>query len=235
MSKVCLDYGHGGHDPGAVGNGLKEKDLTLAIGKKVKGVLEKQRLKVIETRSDDRYVSLTERANISNRNKADAFISLHVNSATNSSARGFEVWTTRGQDKSDQLAEDIAKEIKKAFPSVPFRADLSDSDLDKESNFTVIAKAAAPACLVEMGFIVNKLDAEMLKNEQDKVAGAISKGILSYLGIKGGGNVANNTPSPWAKNAWDWAKREGILDGTKPKDPVTREQLAVVLQKVLKK
>ena len=55
--------------------------------------------------------------------------------------------------------------------------------------------------------------------------------------LTGGGTVTpdKNQPSAWAKEAWEWAKKQGILDGTKPKDPVTREQLAVVLQKVLKK
>jgi len=55
--------------------------------------------------------------------------------------------------------------------------------------------------------------------------------------LSGGGNVTQdkNTPSAWAKEAWDWAKKEKLLDGTNPKGNVTREQLAVVLQRVLKK
>ena len=47
--------------------------------------------------------------------------------------------------------------------------------------------------------------------------------------------VDKNKPSSWAKEAWDWAKKEGFLDGTRPKDPVTREELAVVLQRLVKK
>jgi len=236
MKVICLDYGHGGHDPGAVGNGLKEKDLTLAIGKKVKGMLEKQGLKVIETRSDDRYVSLTERANISNRNKADALVSLHVNSASNPNARGFEIFTTRGQTPADKLADEIGKELQGAFPNVPFRADWSDGDLDKEENFTVIAKATAPACLVEMGFIVNAQDAQMLKNEQDRIAQAIAKGVLNYLGItyKGGNGMANSNSqavSSWAKEAWDWAIKQGITDGTNPQGAITREQVVTMLHR----
>lgn len=236
LRKVCLDYGHGGHDPGAVGNGLQEKDLTLAIGKKVKGIVESHGIKVIETRDSDKYLSLTERANISNRNNADILVSLHVNSASDVNARGFEVWTTRGQTQDDKLADEIAREIKRTFPNVPFRADMTDGDLDKESNFTVIAKAAAPACLVEMGFIVNKQDAQMLRTEQDKIAGSIARGILNYLGVKNNGDDGvtpeNNTPSSWAKEAWEWAKNEGLLDGTRPKDYLTREELAVVLKRL---
>jgi hypothetical protein len=48
------------------------------------------------------------------------------------------------------------------------------------------------------------------------------------------GNSAEQ-PSAWAKEAWEWAKKEGLLDGTNPKDPVTREMLAVVLKKVMQK
>ena len=54
--------------------------------------------------------------------------------------------------------------------------------------------------------------------------------------LKGADKVADkNTPSSWAKEAWEWAKKEGFLDGTRPKDPVTREELAVVLQRLVKK
>lgn len=54
--------------------------------------------------------------------------------------------------------------------------------------------------------------------------------------LSGGGTVVDkNQPSPWATDAWEWAKKEGLLDGTNPKDPVTREMLAVVLKKVMKK
>ncbi|MCF6466331.1 N-acetylmuramoyl-L-alanine amidase [Clostridium sp. Cult2] len=183
MSKACFDYGHGGKDPGAVGNGLREKDLTLAIGKKVKAIVEKHGVKVVETRSNDKYLSLTERANISNRNNVDIFVSFHINSATNVNARGFEIWTTVGQTQGDIIATAIGKQLMEDFPHVPFRTDYSDGDLDKERNFTVIAKTKAPACLIEIGFIINKIDAQMLKTEQDKIAESISKGILKYLGI----------------------------------------------------
>jgi N-acetylmuramoyl-L-alanine amidase CwlA len=60
----------------------------------------------------------------------------------------------------------------------------------------------------------------MVKSELDK--------------LKGGATVAEkNVPSPWAKDAWEWAKKEGLLDGTRPKDNLTREEFAVVLQKVV--
>lgn len=184
MVKACFDYGHGGKDPGAIGNGMYEKDIVFSIGRKCKEKVERHGVQVVETRSGDTYLSLTERANISNKNNCDILVSFHTNAFTNSNARGFEIWTSKGQTKGDVLATRIGEQIKKDFPNVPFRADYSDGDLDKEENFTVIAKAKAPACLIEMGFITNKEDAQIIKTQQDKIAESIAKGILSYFGIK---------------------------------------------------
>ena len=77
---VVIDPGHGGHDPGAVGHmGIKEKDVVLAIAKRITNYLEKDgRFRVIMTRKDDTFVPLQERANIALRNRADLFISIHA-------------------------------------------------------------------------------------------------------------------------------------------------------------
>lgn len=182
--KVWLDAGHGGKDPGACANGLKEKDITLAITLKIGKILERHGVKVCYSRTTDKYLSLTERAELSNKNNADAFVSIHTNSFTNPSARGLEIWTSRGQTKGDILATYVGQELIKAFPDVPFRKDMSDGDLDKESNFTVLVKTKAPACLCELGFISNKEDNKLQTGKQDEFAEAIAKGILSYLGIK---------------------------------------------------
>lgn len=184
MPKVFLDAGHGGKDPGACANGLQEKDITLAITLKIGKILERHGVKVCYSRTTDKYLSLTERAELSNKNNADAFVSIHTNSFTNPSARGLEVWTSRGQTKGDILATYVGQELIKAFPDVPFRKDMSDGDLDKESNFTVLVKTKAPACLCELGFISNKEDNKLQTGKQDEFAEAIAKGVLSYLGIK---------------------------------------------------
>ncbi len=79
---IVIDPGHGGHDPGAVGYISKEKNITLRVALEL-GRLLKQNMpdsKVIYTRSTDKFVALAERANIANRNKAELFISIHVNS-----------------------------------------------------------------------------------------------------------------------------------------------------------
>ncbi len=94
VSKVIIDPGHGGKDPGCISrNGLKEKNITLDVGLRLKKLLEgKLGLQVVMTRDRDVYVPLKERTAIANREKADLFISIHVNAARNRSIRGVETW-----------------------------------------------------------------------------------------------------------------------------------------------
>ena len=91
--KWYLDFGHGGKDPGAVGpTNLKESDTALKIGMIVKENLENALEKVITTRDNDKYYSLDYRTKKANNENSDYFISIHLNSATNTSAKGCEVW-----------------------------------------------------------------------------------------------------------------------------------------------
>lgn len=91
---VVIDAGHGGHDPGAVANRLKEKninlDIALKLGKKIQQNCSDT--KVIYTRSKDVFVTLKGRTEIANKAKADLFISIHTNSAGNTSAKGTETY-----------------------------------------------------------------------------------------------------------------------------------------------
>jgi N-acetylmuramoyl-L-alanine amidase len=92
---VVIDPGHGGKDPGAIGKKGKEKDINLAVGVLAgKYIAEKfPDVKVIYTRKTDVFIGLDERADIANKSKANLFISVHVNSAKSSAARGSEVYT----------------------------------------------------------------------------------------------------------------------------------------------
>lgn len=93
VHRVVIDPGHGGKDPGALNRalGLREKDITLDIGKRLNAILnEHKELEVILTRPRDAYVPLEERAAIANSNQGDLFVSIHTNSAPRRSARGIE-------------------------------------------------------------------------------------------------------------------------------------------------
>jgi N-acetylmuramoyl-L-alanine amidase len=93
VSRVVLDPGHGGNDPGATGpTGLKEKDVTLAIAHKVAPVLARSGVEITLTRDDDRFVTLEERTARANAFGADLFVSIHCNAAENRARKGVETY-----------------------------------------------------------------------------------------------------------------------------------------------
>lgn len=112
---VVIDAGHGGHDPGAVGNGVQEKDINLAVAKKLGELLEnKLKAIVIYTRSDDNFVELADRAKKANQNGANLFISIHTNSLDPSSpnyltAAGSETFVF-GEDKDHKNMDLVNRE-----------------------------------------------------------------------------------------------------------------------------
>ena len=104
---IVIDAGHGGHDPGAIGKGkTKEEDITLKAALELKKqLLAKKRYKIVLTRSADQYIAHDDRVRIARKAGADLFISLHADSASNSSARGASVYTlaSRAENRSDRL------------------------------------------------------------------------------------------------------------------------------------
>ena len=104
---VVIDAGHGGKDPGAISrNGkYKEKNITLSVALKLGELIKSNypNIKVVYTRSTDKYVELAQRAAIANRNKADLFISIHVNSAKATQARGTETFVMGAHKSQDNF------------------------------------------------------------------------------------------------------------------------------------
>jgi N-acetylmuramoyl-L-alanine amidase len=93
VSRVVIDAGHGGHDPGAHGNGINESELTLDVALRVQKLLQKQPgIEVVMTRDTDVFIPLTERTAIANREGADLFLSIHANASRNVLARGIETY-----------------------------------------------------------------------------------------------------------------------------------------------
>jgi N-acetylmuramoyl-L-alanine amidase len=93
VARVVIDAGHGGHDPGAHGNGVQEAELTLDVALRLSQLLEKQPgIEVVMTRSTDVFIPLEERTAIANRENADLFLSIHANASRNAKARGVETY-----------------------------------------------------------------------------------------------------------------------------------------------
>ena len=107
IKTVVIDPGHGGKDPGAISrNGkYREKDITLSVALKLGNLIKASYpdIKVIYTRSTDKYVELSRRAEVANRNKADLFISIHVNSAKATQARGTETFVMGAHKSEDNF------------------------------------------------------------------------------------------------------------------------------------
>lgn len=103
---IVIDAGHGGKDPGAIQNKVKEKDITLKIALKVGNYLTNnvKNIKVVQTRTKDVFVELNKRAEIANKNKADLFISIHVNSNKDKKIQGTSTYVM-GLHKSQENLE----------------------------------------------------------------------------------------------------------------------------------
>ena len=111
INTVVIDAGHGGKDPGAVSGKVQEKDITLAIAKKLGSKIKKEypNVNVIYTRETDVFVELHKRASIANTNHADLFISIHCNAADNTEASGTETFVM-GLNKSKDNLDIVKKE-----------------------------------------------------------------------------------------------------------------------------
>jgi N-acetylmuramoyl-L-alanine amidase len=179
MLRIVLDAGHGGKDSGAVGNGLKEKDLTLKIVKQIGCMLEEyEGVEVHYTRTDDRFLELSERAAIANKLKADYFISVHINAG---GGTGFESYVYNGNVSAATIAYQnvIHAEIMKAIGNVTDRG-------KKRANYAVLRETKMPAILTENLFIDNTNDAAKLKSEQflQQIAYGHVQGIVKAFGLK---------------------------------------------------
>lgn len=175
--KICLDAGHGGTDPGAVNGVLHEADAALEIAKKVGSVLEARGASVKYTRTADNAVSLAERCKISNAFGADAFISIHLNSAENKNAAGIETWRYNNVGaRTKALAENVQTELIGATGA-------KNRGVKTISSLYVLKNTTASAVLVECGFISNDAEAKKLftAKYQDKIAAAIVNGIYKSM------------------------------------------------------
>jgi N-acetylmuramoyl-L-alanine amidase len=176
---IVLDAGHGGKDSGAIGFGLKEKDLTLKIVKKIGKLLgDFEGVKVLYTRTDDRFLELSERAVIANKAEADFFCSVHINATP--SGTGFETFIhTNASSKSTAYQNVIHPEIMKAIGKLKDRG-------KKQANYAVLRQTHMPSILTENLFIDNAADNKLLKQDEyiDKIAKGHVGGFVKAFGLK---------------------------------------------------
>lgn len=185
---IVIDAGHGGDDSGAVSNvlgyTLKEKDITLSIATKVKDILTSSGYNVVMTRSSDTYPTLSQRAELANKQGAAIFVSIHMNSATTEQANGTETYyaTVNNGSAFGATSAQLAKNIQTRLQSA-----LSSRNRGvKTANHAVTKNSLMPAALVEVGFISNTEEAAKLATDsyQNLAASAIADGIAAtWAGI----------------------------------------------------
>lgn len=189
---VVLDAGHGQHDPGAIGvTERKEKDFNLAMVLKVAELLRLDpQFEVVLTRSDDTFVELINRAPIANNLNAEAFISIHANTAPGSpSVGGSESYYYHPSGKT--LAEVLQTYLAQATGFKDRKVKLGD--------LRVLRDSKMPATLLEIGFLSNKEEEAIMFNEewQQRVAAGIVAGIKQYFSMAGArAQAADRLPLP---------------------------------------
>jgi bla regulator protein blaR1 len=193
---IVVDAGHGGIDAGTISStGILEKDIALSISKKLQQLGKDYNVNVVMTRETDILPGnastikegLLNRVNIAEKNKADLFISIHVDAAVNNDKdNGFSIYLINNNQyyqKSMLLGSALAEEIKKTHMIFP------------EKGITVLQSSPMPAVLVECGYITNKDDLAFITNEenQEKIARNILEGVVRYNAFT---NHSQNNESP---------------------------------------
>jgi N-acetylmuramoyl-L-alanine amidase len=177
MIKLCLDAGHGGDDPGAVGvHGTKEANVNLDICNKIKDKLA-GKVNVVLTRTVNQTVSLQTRCNIANNNNCDLFISIHCNACDTQSVKGSEIYNDTGCN--DKLTQEYLNQLVKFGLSNKYRGN------KKSPDFYVINGTKMLAYLIETDFISNPEieNLLMLDRIQDAYANCIANAICKHFGI----------------------------------------------------
>lgn len=168
---VFIDPGHGGSDPGAVANGLIEKDINLEVALRLRDILDNNGIATVMSRDDDTYVGINERVRMANQSGADYFISIHSNAG---GGEGTETlyYTRESVPFAEIIQENFVNQMGTIDRGIIFR-----------DNLGVIKRTYMPSVLLELGFIDSPVDAEMLQNRQEDMAWAIATGFFELLGV----------------------------------------------------
>lgn len=242
---VCLDPGHGVESPGKCSpdKSYYEHEFALDMARRIQAHLERCGVRVVLTRTDEHCPTgkantndLLKRVAISDAAGADLFVSIHSNASGNewSIASGLMIYTSAGPETASRNV--AAKAVLSRMTAAG--VELRGSPLVHDIELVVTRKTAAPAMLIEYGFHTNRTEVGLLKNSsyRAKLAEATAKGVCDFLGVAWAAESAregmDTGVADLAATAWEKAKSKGVLDGARPTDPVTRQELAVVLDRL---
>lgn len=209
---LVIDAGHGGHDPGASGENIREKDVTLAVAEAIRdAVLAKGRLRVALTRDDDRYLLLGERPEIARALGADLFVSIHADSGGGEGATVYTLSETASDPAAAKVAArengvgtagddaevaailgDLARE-ERLGASLAFAERLHNaqalpfkSEYRRSANFVVLRGTNMPAVLLELGYLSDPADVARLQSSEGRAAigGAVAQAADLFLATR---------------------------------------------------
>ncbi len=184
-TKIYIDQGHNPVNPnaGSEGNGFREQDLVYAIGQLTAQSLRRNGFDVRLSRptpqtqlGTSNTTSLAARVNDANAWGADYFLSLHTNASVIASATGSEAFVFRRDSDAEILAENILQQLN-------FATGLPNRGVIARPGLYVLKRTRMPAALVELGFITNPVDAELMAFSPQLFAAGITNGVLAYFGM----------------------------------------------------
>lgn len=184
---VYVDIGHGGIDGGAIINDIKESDIALEIGLKIKEVFEDNSINTILTRTNDsdfggtpfnKKKDMLYRVNKINSSNASIAISIHLNKFSIEKYRGAQIFYSNNNEHNRELASHLQKNIKAYLKN-------TDREIMCRNNIFLLNRVIIPCCIIECGFISNKEElALLLTNDyQYKLAYALLYGIQDFIPI----------------------------------------------------
>lgn len=196
---VVVDPGHGGIDPGVVSkSGVLEKEITLAVARRLAENLGQAGAMVLMTRETDTDLAdpgtvgimarkredLKRRVALANDNKADLYVSVHVNSFPSPDRRGAQTFVQPGSAESKKAAQFIQAELSRVLKNTV--------RMPNEVDYFITRNTAMPTVIVEIGFITNEAEEKLLQDPayQGKVAWAIHAGIVKYFAQQGSSSQA---------------------------------------------
>lgn len=179
---IVVDAGHGGRDPGATSNGYNEKDINIDVAKRVQSQLQDAGYTVVMTRTSDTAVNIMNRPKIANEAEAHVFLSIHSNSSLNTESEGIESLyaprdlTSVKYDAQYPLVKAVHTELIKA-------TGMFDRGIKQRPDLIVLKHTEMSAVLVELGFMSNEKDLQLLQTDSYKqsCANGIVSGIKKYV------------------------------------------------------
>ena len=187
---IVVDPGHGGEDPGKVGNNdVLEKDLNLQIAKKVKKLLEEAGIKIVMTRTNDKVPDakkedLNQRVQLINDTKPKLALCIHQNSYPDAKIKGAQVFYHTITPEAEDVASIVQEQLRTVDPT-------NTRQIKENDTYFMLKNTQVPTIIVECGFLTNPDEAAKLTQEdyQDKLAQAICEGVVKWLNGDGEGEA----------------------------------------------